>query len=112
MTPEVLLKLAIVLAGTVVLAGQCRKPGRCRAARRVLAPGGRVLVVAETYKGQTLGALIVVPMLMLRARYLTLDEHRELLAAAGFADVVIDHYALKGWMCAVARRPASPVEPN
>jgi SAM-dependent methyltransferase len=79
---------------------------------RVLAPGGRLLVVAETYKGQTLGGLLVLPMLMLRARYLTLDEHRELLAAAGFADIVIDHHALKGWICAVARRPASPVEPN
>jgi hypothetical protein len=46
-------------------------------------------------------------MLALRARYLTLDEHRDLLQAAGFADIVIDHDARRGWICAVARRPAA-----
>ncbi len=73
---------------------------------RVLKPGGTLLVIAETYRDQTLGAFLILPMLLLRARYLTLDEHRAVLSAAGFTDIVIDHDARKGWICAAARRAA------
>ncbi len=72
---------------------------------RVLKPGATLLVVAETYRNQRFGVLLLLPMLMLRARYLTLDQHRELLRDAGFTDIVIDHEPRKGWICAVARRP-------
>lgn len=71
---------------------------------RVLKPGGTLLVIAETYRDQTFAALLVLPMLLLRARYLTLDEHRAVLGAAGFTDIIIDHDARKGWICATARR--------
>jgi len=70
---------------------------------RVLKPGGRFVLIAETYRGERFGMLIAIPMLLLRARYLTVGEHRELLTAAGFADVAIHVETRKGWICAVAR---------
>lgn len=73
---------------------------------RVLKPGGTLLVIAETYRDQTFGVFLILPMLLLRARYLTLDEHRAVLTAAGFTDIAIDHDARKGWICATARRAA------
>ena len=72
---------------------------------RVLKPGGRLAIIAETYRGQTLGALMMVPMMLLRARYLTVEEHRQLFMSAGFSDVHVDTDARKGWICVVGRRP-------
>lgn len=74
---------------------------------RVLKPGGTLLVIAETYRDQTFAGLLIVPMLLLRARYLTLDEHRAIFSAAGFTDIEIDHDQRKGWICGIARRPAA-----
>lgn len=74
---------------------------------RVLKPGGTLLVIAETYKGGGLGVLMSLPMLLVRARHLTLEEHRELLRAAGFTDIEIDHNPWKRWICAIGRRPAA-----
>jgi len=74
---------------------------------RVLKPGGTLLVIAETHKDQALGALMILPMLLVRARYLSVEEHREMLAAAGFTDIQIDRIPLKGWICAVGKRPVA-----
>jgi len=74
---------------------------------RVLRPGGTLLVIAETYRNQTLAGLLILPMLLLRARYLTLDEHRAMFHAAGFTDIEIEHDPRKGWICGIARRPAA-----
>ena len=73
---------------------------------RVLKPGGRLILIAETYRGQRFDALYRPTMKLLRATYLTEDEHRELLSAAGFAEVVVSVEASKGWICVVGRRPA------
>ena len=69
---------------------------------RVLKPGGRLVVIAETYRGETFDKLLAIPMKLLRARYLTLREHQELFTAAGFADVAIHAERRKGWVCVVA----------
>jgi SAM-dependent methyltransferase len=74
---------------------------------RVLKPGGTLLVIAETYRNQTFAGLLILPMLLLRARYLTLDEHRAMFRAAGFTDTEIEHDPRKGWICGIARRPAA-----
>jgi len=75
---------------------------------RVLKPGGRFVLIAETYKGQRFAKVVAIPMKLLRARYLTVREHEDMLTAAGFGDVAIQQEPWKGWICAVARRPTSP----
>ena len=72
---------------------------------RVLKPGGRLLVVAETYKGRQLDWLYRPAMSLLRATYLTVSEHRELLVSAGFSDVEVFEERARGWICAVGRKP-------
>lgn len=72
---------------------------------RVLKPGGRLVLIAETYKGQSLGALVEPAMKLIGARYLTAHEHRDLLASAGFAQIAIDVNPGKGWIAAVGMKP-------
>lgn len=72
---------------------------------RVLKPGGRLCLIAEVYKGESLDALLVPAMKLIGARYLTVDQHRELLVAAGFTEIAIDTERGKGWICAVGRKP-------
>ena len=72
---------------------------------RVLKPGGRLVLIAETYRGRRFDALYRPTMKLLRATYLSEDGHRELLAAAGFTEVEVSVEASKGWICAVGRRP-------
>ncbi len=75
---------------------------------RVLKPGGTFALIAETYRGGRLNALYSVAMRLLRAAYLSDDEHRDLLTHAGFTDVSTTHAPGRSWICAVGRRPSSP----
>ena len=73
---------------------------------RVLKPGGRFVMVAETYRGRRNDWFYrPIMRLLLRATYLTLDEHREALLNAGFANAEIRSERSRGWMCAAGRRP-------
>jgi ubiquinone/menaquinone biosynthesis C-methylase UbiE len=75
---------------------------------RVLKPGGRIAIIAETYKGRRMDWLYrPVMRLLLRATYLSLEEHRAALVEAGFTDVAIDAERQRGWVCAVGARPAN-----
>ena len=49
--------------------------------------------LAETYASRTGMTL------------LSIDEHRELLTDAGYADVQVVEERDKGWVCGVGRRP-------
>ncbi len=75
-----------------------------REVRRVLKPGGRFALIAETYKGSRLDAVFGPAMRLLGATYLTADEHRDLLAAAGFSEVEVSVQERKGWICAVGAK--------
>jgi len=73
-----------------------------REIRRVLKAGGRVVIIAETYRGRRMDWLFrPVMRLLLNATYLTLDGHRAVLTEAGFADVNVVADRSRGWMCAV-----------
>jgi hypothetical protein len=48
---------------------------------------------------------MILPMMLLRARYLTVEEHRQLFTSAGFSHVDVDTAARKGWICVVGRKP-------
>jgi SAM-dependent methyltransferase len=77
--------------------------------RRVLKPGGRFVMIAETHRGERFDKVITVAMKLLKARYWTVQEHHDVLVAAGYADVVIDADPTKGWLCGIARNPGGPV---
>jgi ubiquinone/menaquinone biosynthesis C-methylase UbiE len=74
---------------------------------RVLKPGGRLAIIAEAHRKGALDQLYRVAMPLIGAKYLTADEHRQLLSTAGYGDVTLDD---KGrWLCAVATRPVTDV---
>jgi SAM-dependent methyltransferase len=75
-----------------------------REIRRVLKPGGQLIIIAETYRDSTFGALAAPVMGLLRARYLTLEQHREVFAAAGYSEIEVFSQPKKGWMCIVGRK--------
>jgi len=77
-----------------------------REVRRVLRPGGRFLIVAETYKGRRMDWLYrpVMRFVLRATTYLSLDEHRAALTSAGFENVAIDEDRPRGWMCALAMK--------
>jgi ubiquinone/menaquinone biosynthesis C-methylase UbiE len=77
-----------------------------REIRRVLKPGGTLILIAEVYKGADTLASRLCEMAAPKTgmTMLTVDEHRDLLAAVGFADVRIDALAAKGWITAQGRK--------
>jgi ubiquinone/menaquinone biosynthesis C-methylase UbiE len=77
-----------------------------REIRRVLKPGGTLILIAEVYKGADALAsrLCEKAAPVTGMKMLTPDEHRDLLASAGFADVRIDALAAKGWITAQGRK--------
>jgi ubiquinone/menaquinone biosynthesis C-methylase UbiE len=82
-------------------------PNSLREVHRVVAPGGRFLLVAETYKGRSFDWVFrPVMRVLFQATYLSPDEHRAALKHAGFEDVVVDTLKAHGWICAVGTRRA------
>jgi len=80
-------------------------PADMREIRRVLKPGGSLLVVAESYRGGILGVVYGVVMKPLGGTLLTSDEHRDLLANAHYADVQVFLKPARGWICVTGRKP-------
>src|SRR5580693_6185611 len=79
-------------------------PSDLREVWRVLKPGGRLILIAEVYKGaQTVTAKAI-------ERYsektgmalLTVEEHRALLKDAGYSNVQVMTEPGKGWICCIA----------
>lgn len=80
--------------------------GGSREIRRVLKLGGTLVLIAEVYKGADalMSRLCEKQAPITGMKMLTPDEHRDLLASAGFADVRIDALAAKGWIAALGRK--------
>lgn len=80
-------------------------PRDVREVMRVLKHGGMFLIIAETYRGRRNDWLYRPTMtLVLRAAYLTPNEHRRLLVDAGYANVQVFDEPSQGWICAIGTR--------
>jgi ubiquinone/menaquinone biosynthesis C-methylase UbiE len=73
--------------------------------RRVLKPGGRLIVIAESYKGGRYDVIQRPVMWMLRSTVLSVDEQRKLFHDAGYTDVQLVEERAKGWISASGRKP-------
>jgi ubiquinone/menaquinone biosynthesis C-methylase UbiE len=79
--------------------------------RRVLKPGGTLVLIAEAYKGGKHAKAIQMfadAMAPLGYAHLDVAEHRELLAQNGFANVEVVEEYNRGWICAMGRRSEPP----
>jgi ubiquinone/menaquinone biosynthesis C-methylase UbiE len=74
---------------------------------RVLQPDGKLIVIAEVYKGANTTASKLAEKYASRTgmTLLSVDEHRELFANAGYSDVQVIEKHYKGWICATGRKP-------
>jgi len=81
-------------------------PGDMREVLRVLKPGGRLVVIAEVYKGAAMkNAKAIEKYLPLSGlKLLSVDEHRELLLQAGYVEVQITVDSGKGWICVIGKK--------
>ncbi len=74
---------------------------------RVLKPGGQLVLIAEIYKGaNTTAAKLAEKLHPAGMTLLSVSEHRELFANAGYADVQIIEEPSKGWICGIGVNPA------
>ena len=73
---------------------------------RVLKPGGRLVVVAESYKGSRHDWLLGPVMRLLGSHRLSLDDHRALFQSAGYNEIEMFEEPGKGWLCATGRKPS------
>ena len=73
--------------------------------RRVLKPGGTLLIVAESYKGGQYDTLQRPVMKLLKSAHLSVEDHRQVFSTAGCTDVQIFEDRNKGWFCGMGSKP-------
>jgi ubiquinone/menaquinone biosynthesis C-methylase UbiE len=81
-------------------------PAGMREILRVLKPGGKLILVAEIYKGATTaGSKLVEKYAALTGMaLLSVQEHRELFANTGYSDIQVIEKREKGWICGIGKK--------
>lgn len=82
-------------------------PNDMREILRVLKPGGRLMVVAESYKGGRNDWLLGPVMKLIGSNRISVDDHRALFQTAGYTEVELFEEQHKGWLCSIGRKPAA-----
>ncbi|HXY24198.1 MAG TPA: class I SAM-dependent methyltransferase [Candidatus Acidoferrum sp.] len=82
-------------------------PGDMREVFRVVKPGGKLILIAEVYKGAqtTVSKLAEKYAPLTGMKMLSVEEHRELFANAGYLDIEVVEERSKGWICAFGAKP-------
>lgn len=82
--------------------------GDLREVFRVTRVGGHLAISAEVYKGAPALAsrLVEKSAPQTGIRMLTPDEHRDLLAAAGYTDIQVETQPAKGWITVTGKKAA------
>jgi ubiquinone/menaquinone biosynthesis C-methylase UbiE len=83
-------------------------PGAMREILRVLKPDGKLIVIAEMYRGGKYDLLKWPVMWLLRSSHLSVSDHRDLFSNAGYTDVEIFDEPDKGWICATGKKQCNP----
>jgi ubiquinone/menaquinone biosynthesis C-methylase UbiE len=83
-------------------------PSDMREIFRVVKPGGKLIVIAEVYKGAntTVSRLAEKYAPQTGMTLLDVAGHRELFTQAGFSDVQIIEERQKGWICGIGSKQA------
>jgi ubiquinone/menaquinone biosynthesis C-methylase UbiE len=82
--------------------------GDAREVARVVKPGGSFAIIAEVYRDPS-GAKPVGRFAEdLGMTILTPNEHKELLAGAGFENIQVFTERLKNWICVLGQKPQQP----
>jgi ubiquinone/menaquinone biosynthesis C-methylase UbiE len=72
---------------------------------RVLKSGGKLIVIAEIYKGASTPAAKLAQEYAPNMTLLTVDEHRQLFVNAGYSDIQVIEEVHKGWICGIGGKP-------